>query len=138
MNGVPTRPISGGGAMSFTGSLQTFARRARSASESVFVSTAVEMPRSVKFGSELTGAPADAGRAERLPARRCAPESITLTFPDENTALIYTTKPYALDVEDNAKGHTFNTGGPHGWKLTQAAFPRIVESTAQRIAGGGA
>jgi hypothetical protein len=120
--------------MSFTGSIQTFALKTPQRIRAVHVISAVEIQRSVKFGSELTGAPEMPVAPNDFPRAGALKASITLTYPDENTALIYTTKPYAPDVEDNVKGHQFNTGGPHGWKLTQAAFPRIVETVAKRVA----
>ena len=120
--------------MSFTAQLQTFALKVEERSRSVHINTAIELHRSVKFGSALTGAPAMPVAPNDFPRAGALKESITLTYPDENTALIYTTKPYAPDVEDNVKGHQFNTGGPHGWKMTQAAFPRIVETVAKREA----
>lgn len=103
----------------------------------VFTSTAAQMWGSIKNGSALTGAPAMPKAPNQFPRAGKLREDVTLSFPDEDTALIYTTSPYADDVENNAKGHSFVDGGPHGWKLTQAAFPRIVETTAVRIAGAG-
>lgn len=121
--------------MTFSSQLEQFARKTEKNANAVFVATVVEMRDSIKFGSATTGAPAmpvAPGEFKRAGALR---ESVTLTYPDANTALIYTTKPYAQDVEDNAKGHQFATGGPHGWKLTVLAFTRVLNSVATRIGG---
>lgn len=122
--------------MSFARDLQRFAEKTPKKSTAVFVGSVVELRDSIKFGAALTGAPAmpvAPGQFKRAGALR---DSVTVSYPDANTAVIYTTSPYAQDVEDNAKGHTFATGGPHGWKLSAAAFPRVVESVAKRQAGG--
>jgi hypothetical protein len=121
--------------MSLTNGLQQFAKAFPVKQRAVFTSTAAQMWSSIKNGSALTGAPAMPKAIPKYPRAGALREGITLTFPDEDTAIIYTTSLYALDVEDNAKGHTFTDGGPNGWKLTEAAFPRIVETTARRIAG---
>jgi hypothetical protein len=123
--------------MTFASDLARFAKKTEQAATAVFVATAVELRESIKFGSALTGAPAMPVAPNDFPRAGALRDSITLTFPDPNTALIYTTKPYAVDVEDNARGHTFNSGGPHGWKLTVAAFPRVLETVAKRQSGYG-
>jgi hypothetical protein len=118
--------------MSFADQLKQFATATVKQREAVFVGTVVELRESIKVGSALTGAPAmpvAPGQFARAGALR---DSVTVSYPDPNTALIYTTSPYAIDVEDNAKGHQFNSGGPHGWKLTVAAFPRVVQTVAKR------
>jgi hypothetical protein len=118
----------------FARAVAEFAKGAMLKEAAVFVSTAAQVRASVRDGSALTGAPQMPVAPNDFPRAGALRDSITLTFPDANTALIYTTKPYAEDVEDNPKGHTFNVGGPHGWKLTRAAFPRIVETTVARQA----
>lgn len=121
--------------MTFTGSIQQFAANVPKRERAVFTSVAAQLWSSVKLGSALTGAPPMPKAPRQFPRSGSLREGITLSFPDPDTALIYTTSPYAEDVENNAKGHTFVDGGPHGWALSIAAFPRVVESTAQRIAG---
>jgi hypothetical protein len=121
--------------MGFADELKTFGTKTGKLHAAVFVGSVVELRDSIKLGSALTGAPAmpvAPGQFKRAGALR---DSVTVNYPDPNTAVIYTTSPYALDVEDNAKGHTFNTGGPHGWKMTVAAFPRVVDAVAKRQAG---
>lgn len=121
--------------MTFANGLQQFAAKVPVKQRAVFTSTATQMWASIKNGSALTGAPAMPKAPRQFPRAGALREGITITFPDQDTALIYTTSPYAHDVEDNVKGHSFADGGPHGWKLTEAAFQRIVETTARRIAG---
>lgn len=119
----------------FSRAVAEFAKGALQKESAVFISTAAQIRASIRDGSALTGAPSMPVAPSQFPRAGSLKESVTLSFPDANTAIIYTTSPYALDVEDNAKGHTFNEGGPHGWKLTAAAAPRIVVTTAERIAG---
>lgn len=121
--------------MTFSNALQQFAKKVPVKQRAVFTSTAAQMWSSIKDGSALTGAPSMPVAPRNFPRAGSLKESVTIAFPNEDTAIIYTTSPYAEDVENNAKGHTFNEGGPHGWKITEAAFDRIVETTAQRIAG---
>jgi hypothetical protein len=118
----------------FARAVAEFAKGAMDKEHAVFISTAAQIHGSVKDGSALTGAPQMPVAPSRFKRAGSLRKGITLSFPDANTALIYTASKYAPDVEDNAKGHTFNEGGPHGWKLTRAAFDRIVETTAERQA----
>ena len=118
--------------MTFAASLSQFATETQQRSAALFVGVVVDLRDSIVLGSGATGAPAmpvAPGQFARAGALR---DSVTVTYPDEHTALIHTTSPYALDVEDNPKGHTFASGGPHGWKMTAAAFPRVVETVATR------
>jgi hypothetical protein len=121
--------------MTFTDQLQKFAAKTEKKSQAVFVSSAVELQKSIKFGSAVTGAPPMPVALEKYFRAGALRDSIMLTFPDANTALIYTTKWYAPNVEDNAEGHHFSSGAPHGWALTIAGFERVVDTTAKRIAG---
>lgn len=121
--------------MSFAQDLERFARATEKTSIAVFDATVVDMRDSITIGSAVTGAPAmpvAPGQFKRAGALR---DSITVSYADPNTAMIYTTSPYAIDVEDNVKGHQFHTGGPHGWKLTVAAFSRVLAMVTTRIAG---
>lgn len=98
-----------------------------------------ECLRSIREGSEITGAPGqqvDEGGLIRSWQR---------TFPNANEQAISTNEPYALQEEDGisyAHGggpivqHS-EVGGPHSLKLTVAGFPRIVEIVTQRVVGHG-
>lgn len=121
--------------MSFADEVRRFAEKAERNERAVFTAAAVEIRESIKFGSAVTGAPAMPVAPTVFPRSGALRNSVTLTFPDPDTAIIYTDSPYAVDVEENTKGHTFAEGGPHGWKLTVAAFDRIVDTATKRIAG---
>jgi hypothetical protein len=121
--------------MSFGADLTRFAEKTARREQAVFTTVAVELRESVKFGSPLTGAPSMPVAPSNFPRAGSLRDSVTLVFPDPNTALLYTASPYARDVEDNPKGHEFHEGGPHGWKMTVAAFERVVDTTAKRIVG---
>lgn len=119
----------------FTGGLQAFAKKTVANQRAVFTSTVAQMQASIKYGSALTGAPAMPVSLPKYPKSGSLRDSVTTSFSDADHALIYTTKWFAPRVEDNTDNHTFVSGGPGGWKLTIAAFERIVDTTAVRIAG---
>ena len=121
----------------FASALAGFKKTVETRNSAVFTAAAVEIRESIKYGSAVTGAPALPVAPGRFPRAGALRDSVTLTFPDPNSAVIYTTSPYAQDVEDNPRGVQFNSGGPHGWKLTVAAGVRIIENIARRIAGYG-
>lgn len=121
--------------MTFANGLQQFAAKVPVKQRAVFTSTVAQMYGSIQNGSALTGAPATPKAIAKYPRAGKLRADVTVSFADPDHAAIYTTSPYAIDVEDNVKGHTFTDGGPHGWKLTIAAFERIVDTTAARIAG---
>lgn len=123
--------------MSFGGQIAQFGAKAKADLNAVFVGTVVELRDSVKFGSALTGAPALPVAPSEFPRAGALRDSVTVTYPDPNTAIIYTDKLYARDVEDNTKGHTFHNGGPFGWRMTIAAATRVVEMVTKRITGYG-
>lgn len=119
----------------FGASLQAFAVKTPKTLTAVHIGIAVELQRSIKFGSAVTGAPPMPVAVPKYPKAGALRDSVLLTYPDATTALIYTTKWYAPNVEDNTESHTFTSGGPHGWKLTAAAFPRVAELVVARQAG---
>lgn len=120
---------------SFGDQLTQFAQKVPVKQRAVFTSVAAQMWRGIKLGDAISGAPATPKAPSQYPRAGKLREDVTLSFPDEDHAIIYTTSLYATDVEFNPKGHSFVDGGPHGWTLVAAAFPRYVETTAQRIAG---
>jgi hypothetical protein len=127
----------------FADGLQQFAKKAGKLPTAVFVTTVTEMRESIRFGSAVTGAPPMPvspptitrwGKVKVLKSGALR-DSVVATYTDPEHAVIYTTKWYAPDVEDNTASHVFNSGGPHGWKLTAAAFTKLVELNAKRLGG---
>lgn len=123
--------------MTFAAQLGHFGTKAVRTERAAFVASVVALRDSVKFGSAETGAPAMPVAPSEFPRAGALRDSVTVTYPDPDTALIYTTSVYAVDVETNVKGHTFHNGGPHGWGMTIAAAPRVVQTVTKRIAGYG-
>jgi hypothetical protein len=119
----------------FAKAVAEFAKGAMLKEHAVFVNAAAQIRGSIQYGSAVTGAPPIPVAESRWDAAGALRDSITLTFPDATTALIYTTKWYAPDVEENPRGVQFTSGGPHGWALTAAASVRIVEDNAKRLGG---
>jgi hypothetical protein len=125
----PVRP------MTFTDGLQQFAKTTGKLPTAVFVASVVELRDSIKYGSARTGAPAMPVAVPKYPKAGSLRDAVDARYPDASTAIISTTKWFAPNVEFNSENHTFTSGGPHGWTLTAAAFQRVVEANAERIAG---
>jgi hypothetical protein len=123
--------------MTFTDGLQMFAKKVERNAGVVFVTSVTEMRSSIQFGSAFTGAPAMPVALPRWEKAGALRDSVEVRYSDERNAVILTTKWYAPNVEFNSENHTFVSGGPHGWTMTAAAFPRIVEKNAKRLAGSG-
>lgn len=122
--------------MSFADALRQFAAKTERSTTAVHQAAAVAIKDSWLNGSAETGAPPlpmATGDAKTVGKLR---RGVRLTYPDPNTALIYTTVPYAEEVEDNPRGVHFTQGGAHGFKLTVAAFPHLIETVTKRIVGG--
>ena len=119
--------------MTFTDGLQMFAKKAVRNEQAVFVTSVSNLRDSIKFGSALTGAPAMPVAVPKYPKAGSLRDSVEARYSDPNNAVILTTKWFAPLVEDDAQGHTFTSGGPHGWKLTAAAFERVVDHNAKRL-----
>lgn len=99
----------------------------------VFANSATAAHESIVNGSVVTGAPplpvdpnpdAKAGELK---------DSVELVFSSPTSARISTPVKYAPNVEDNLRGVSFRSGGPHGWKLTIAGFDRIVAVEAAKL-----
>src|SRR5688572_25088606 len=121
--------------MSFADQLRRFATTTETNTRAVLPASVVEIRRSWVEGSPITGAPALPIATSNVATRGKLRRGVRVSYPDQNTALIYTTVPYALEVEDNPRGVTFTEGGAHGFKLTVAGFPRIIETVTKRITG---
>jgi hypothetical protein len=120
----------------FGDQLHQFAKNTGAKANAVFVASNVELEKSIKFGSALTGAPPLPVAIPKYFRAGALRDSVTTRYIDDNTAIIFTTKWYAPNVEFNTENHTFSSGAPHGWGLTIAAFSRVVDHTAARITGG--
>jgi hypothetical protein len=119
----------------FADGLQQFARKAGQLPTAVFVASNIELEKSIKFGSALTGAPPMPVAIAKYFRAGALRDSVTTRYIDPNTAIIFTTKWYAERVETNSENVTFSSGGPHGWALSAAAFEKVVDANAKRIAG---
>lgn len=108
--------------------LRYWHQKAEGLERTVFVNTASAMQDSIVNGSPVTGAPQLPVETGNLRA------GVQLEFDAPDSALIYTNVEYAEYVEDRVNGQTFRVGGPHGWKLTRAGFPRIVADETAKAA----
>jgi hypothetical protein len=123
--------------MGFADELRRFGEKTERTATAIHQTAVVEVKRSWVEGSELTGAPPLPIATGNAPTVGKLRRGVRVSYPDANTALVYTTIDYAEDVEDNPRNVEFTQGGPHGFKLTVAGFPRIVDTVAKRITGGG-
>jgi hypothetical protein len=123
--------------MSFAEQLQRFAATTERNATAIHENVVVEVKRSWVEGSPITGAPPLPIATGNAPTVGKLRRGVRVNYTDPNTALIYTTVEYAEEVENNPRGVHFEQGGAHGFKLTVAGFPRIVEAVAKRTLGGG-
>lgn len=121
---------------SFAEQLKRVVQKAEARTLAIHVGSAEMAFESIVHGSLVTGAPALPVAPGNAPNAGKLRDGVTLEFPDATSAEITTPVPYAPDVEDNLRGVHFHSGGPHGWKLTAAGYPRIVEQVARRVTGG--
>lgn len=121
--------------MSFSDQLRAFAASTTAKATAIHQGVAVMAYQSWVEGSSVTGAPELPIAQGDAPTVGKLRRGVRLTYPDPNTALVYTTVEYAEDVEHNLRGVQFHSGGAHGWKLTVTGFPRIVETVTRRISG---
>jgi hypothetical protein len=123
--------------MSFASDLAQFAAKTEQRARAVHQGAALMVQESIVEGSAVTGAPPLPIAHGNFQYAGFLRNSVTLTYPDADTAIIATPAYFAKDVEDNPRGVRYEEGGAHGWKLTIAAFGRIVGVVARRIAGYG-
>jgi hypothetical protein len=119
----------------FASALHRFATQTKADEHAIHQSVAVEVKRSWVEGSPITGAPPLPIATSNAPTVGKLRRGVTLSYPDANTALIYTTVPYAAEIEENPRGVHFTEGGPHGFALTVAGFPRLLETVTRRVTG---
>lgn len=121
--------------MNFSNQVRNFAKQTERDIIAVHTSTVVELKKSWVEGSPLTGAPPLPMATEQSATQGKLRRGVRVDYKGPHTALIFTTVPYAEEVENNLRGVKFSQGGPHGWKLTVAGAGRVVEHVARRIAG---
>lgn len=124
--------------MGFADELRRFAATTERNAMAVHQEVVVAVKSSWVNGSAETGAPVLPIASGDGPTIGRLRRGVRVAYPDPNTALVYTTVPYAGEVEENLRGVHFHSGGPHGFKLTVAGFPRLLDSATKRILGGGA
>lgn len=100
----------------------------------VHQNTVVEVKKSWVEGSPITGAPPLPIATSNAPTVGKLRRGVRVTYTSPTEALIYTTVSYAAEIEDNPRGVKFEKGGPHGFALTVAGFPRIVDDVTTRVA----
>lgn len=120
----------------FTDGIKHFAQTAEKNRRQIFEASVAELRDSIRFGSAVTGAPPMPVAAPNWKNAGSLRDSVVDSYSDPDHAVIYTTKWWAPLLEDDAQGYTFTSGGPGGWKLTAAAFARVVEANAKRLGGG--
>lgn len=84
--------------------------------------------RSMRDGSEITGAPGVPISSGKLH------DSYTMEKSGDETVM-GSDSPYAQAVEENWGEVVYHNGGPHSTELTVLGFPRIVETVVGRVAG---
>jgi hypothetical protein len=123
--------------LKFRGSAKIFARKLNGFAELsedrfrlLFLRTAREAYRSIKFGSEVTGAPGQPVKTRKL----LNSWRITGTAAS-GTITMQTDLHYAPIIEDNFRGATLRSkvGGFHSVKITRLNFRYIVSSELRKV-----
>ncbi len=132
----------------FTDALLRFNVTATDRVRDVFYNATEAVQRSIKAGSELTGAPGQPVRDGNLLSSWIGEFTSDSTWQITATGKSATGEPvgYAQEIEDggNARGPfdpsrgdpRSEVGGYHSVKLTRAGWPRIVEHVAANVARG--
>lgn len=119
--------------MSFESDVRAFADKVRQRSLDIVTETSLEVQRSIKFGSELTGAPGQPVDTGNLR------ESFILERTGPLTAQVTSNVVYGPIIEegisDSGTPITFKSavGGAHSIALTRAGWQNIVDAVAVRV-----
>lgn len=118
--------------MTFTSDLNAFIEKVGENARAAFLGVVAEAERSIKDGSEITGAPGQPVQSGDLK------RSWATHFPEPNAAVISTSLAYAPGIEDgiNLKTGAALTlrspvGGFHSVKTTEAGFQRMLDHVAE-------
>lgn len=119
--------------MGFRDQVRRFPVYAKTTNNAVHVRASELFFDSVVNGSPVTGAPPLPVATGKLKG------GVTLKHSGPTTAVISTSVPYSLAVEENVRGMKLTNGGPHGWALSRAGFDRLVaQAAAEVVQKGGA
>ncbi|WP_353268007.1 hypothetical protein [Gemmatimonas sp.] len=113
--------------MPYNGGIATHSRKVQVRHKQVFGGLTSELGRSIRDGSELTGAPGQPRRTSNL----------YFSWIDRFLApfrwQIATNVSYAPFVEDAVRGQRFRNGGPHSLKLTILGANRVLAAVLERF-----
>lgn len=113
--------------MAYNGGIATHSRKVQVRHQQVFGALTSELGRSVRDGSELTGAPGQPRKTSNLYFSWI--DRFTAPFRWE----IATNVKYATVIEDNPRGVRFRNGGPHSVKLTILGANRVLAAVLERF-----
>ncbi|WP_353267472.1 hypothetical protein [Gemmatimonas sp.] len=113
--------------MSYNGGIATHSRAVKTRHRQVFGGLCAELGRSIRDGSEITGAPGQPRKTSNLYFSWI--DRFLAPFRWE----MATNVKYAGFVEDNVRGVTFRNGGPHSVKLTILGAPRVLDVVVTRF-----
>ena len=113
--------------MSYNGGIATHSRKVQTRHRQVFGGLCSELGRSIRDGSEITGAPGQPRKTSNLYFSWI--DRFTAPFRWE----IATNVLYALWIEDNTRNVTFRNGGPHSVKLTILGANRVLAAVTERF-----
>lgn len=119
--------------MSFREQITAFAKKVDGRNRRLMVGIVNEVERSIKFGSEITGAP-----GQPVDTGNLLNSWSTFWETPGIAASIITNCIYAPDIEDgtrNGRAMTLRSqvGGFHSVKLTRVAFPRIIATVREQL-----
>ena len=115
--------------MSFKDDMEAFVKKVKARERALFINSTSHVETSIKVGSTVTGAPGQPVDTGNLL------NSWHRTFESRDVARVSTNVEYAPIIEDNDRGAVFKSavGGAHSVKLTEAAWPKIVEHELRKL-----
>lgn len=116
--------------MSFTSDLDRFARKVEGRTRRIAQISREEVERSVKWGSEITGAPGQPVQTSKLRG------SWQPRFLNPYLWEISTPTIYAPFIEEGFYKQRSPVGGPHSVKLTRGGWQRIVSFAQREVVRG--
>ena len=125
----------------FTDAIAQFQQEANERLRDTFAVVVRETEQSVKFGSPITGTlgiPVDTGAARNsVVAERLGPFDWQITGTgrglNEKTSEMEDVG-YLRHIEENVRGVTFHSGGPHFFSSTVTEFDKIVDAAVREVA----
>lgn len=112
--------------MTYNNGIAVHQAKVKTRYRNVFIGMTLDVERSIKEGSPVTGAPGQPRDTSNLF------HSWIPRFLSQYVWQLATNVSYAQFVEDNVNGVTFQNHGPHSVKLTIAGADKLLDAVVKR------